>query len=330
MGRGGEVSPDLAIRQPLTAERLRELADRGLSQTEIATETGYSRQRVNSACRQFGIEPTKKPWHPPIEHQKLATAGRLARGEAHIEAIRQCAADGMTATEAAVKLGTTRAAVYSATRRHKIVFGAKAPPLAREQALKRKRGLAVQRRAARRAAGMCAKCGEQPPADGKALCAACAQIESDRWHRGQQGPKSRSRGEPAAKRTDRLDRQRDYMEQRNAKLKAAGICTKCATVPAVPFRTKCEACALADAERRKLNKPSKAAKPPLPSTRPLPWPPCSICGHKMNASTAAAQVQLHPGITVYPRCRACDQSIAQSVQGIRSARAARQDGEGEA
>ena len=257
--------PELTVRQPLTAERLRELADRGLSQTEIATETGYSRQRVNSACRQHDIEPTKKPWSPPAEHQKRATAGRLARGEAHIEAIRQCAADGLTATQAAAELDVTRAAVYSATRRHKIEFGAKAPPLTCEQALKRKRGLAVQRRAARRAAGMCAKCGEQPPADGKALCAACAQIESDRWHRGQQGTKSR--GEPVAK--------------------------------------------------------------PKPAPAPAK-PPCSICGHKMSARTAAAQVRLHPGITVYPRCRACDQRIAQSVQGIRSARAARQDGEGEA
>ena len=265
--------PDLTIRQPLTAERLRELADRGLSQTEIATETGYSRQRVNSACRQHDIEPAKKPWSPPAEHQKRATAGRLARGEAHIEAIRQCAADGMTATQAALKLGVTRAAVYSATRRHKIAFGAKVPPLAREQALKRKRELAVQRRGVRRAAGMCAKCGEQPPADGKALCAACTEHESKRWHRGQQGPKSR--GVPPAK-------------------------------------------------------PPKAAKPPLPGTRRLLLPPCVICGCKMNERTAAAQVRLHPGITVYPRCRTCDQRIAQSVQGIRSARAARQDGEGEA
>ena len=325
--------PDLTIRQPLTAERLRELADRGLSQTEIAAETGYSRQRVNSACRAAGIEPAKKPWSPPAEHQQRATAARLAKGAKHIEAIRQCAADGMTATEAAAKLGVTRATVYSATSRHKIAFGAKAPSLTREQALKRKRELAVQRRAARRAAGLCAKCGKCPPADGKALCTACTEHESKRWHRGQQGPKSRSRGEPAVRRTGRLDRQRAYMAERNAKLKATGICTKCATAPAVPLRTKCAACALADAERKKLNKPAKppkAANLPLPGTRRLSLPPCAICGRKMNERTAAAQVKLYPGITVYPRCRECDQSIARSVQGIRSARAARQDGEGEA
>ena len=206
--------PELTIRQPLTAERLRELIDRGLSQMEIAAETGYSRQRVNSVCRAAGIKPTKKPWRPPIEHQKRMTAGRLARGAGHIEAIRQCASDGMTATEAAAKLGTTRDSVYNATRRHSIKFTAQEP-----------RGLSKK-------------------------------------------PK------PA-----------------------------------------------------KVAKP--AAKPPMPGTRSLPWPPCAICGHKMSASTAAAQVLLHPGITVYPRCRACDQRIAQSVQGIRSARAARQDGEGE-
>ena len=278
--------PDLAIRQPLTAERLRELADRGLSQTEIATETGYSRQRVNSACRVAGIEPVKKPWSPPAEHQQRATAARLAKGAEHIEAIRQCAADGMTANQAAVNLGVTRAAVYSATSRHKIEFGAKAPPLTREQALARKRERAVQRRAARRAAGLCAKCGECPPADGKALCAACTKHESQRWHRGQQGPKSR--GVPAAKPA------------------------KAAAKPKPP-------------------KPKpKAAKLPLPGTRRLSLPPCAICGRKMNERTAAAQVRLHPGITVYPRCRECDQRIARSVQGIKSARAARQDGEGEA
>ena len=150
------------------------------------------------------------------------------------------------------------------------ILPAKAPPLTREQALKRKRERAVQRRAARRAAGMCAKCGEHPPRPDKALCTACTEHESKRWHRGQQGPKSR--GVPAA----------------------------------------------------------KPPKPPLPGTRRLSLPPCAICGRKMNERTAAAQVKLHPGITVYPRCRACDQRIAQSVQGIRSARAARQDGEGEA
>ena len=224
------MSPELAIRQPLTAERLRELADRGLSQTEIATETGYSRQRVNSACRQHGIEPTKKPWSPPAEHQKRAAAGRLAK---------------------------------------------------------------------RKLTG-----------------------------------KSR---------TGMLRRQRAYMARRTAKLKADGICVKCAAAPVVRFRTKCAACALADTEREKLRQaniskpaakpkpaPALVAKPPKPAPAPVAKPPCSICGHKMSARTAAAQVRLHPGITVYPRCRACDQRIAQSVQGIRSARAARQDGEGEA
>ena len=158
---------------------------------------------------------TKKPWHPPIEHQKRMTAGRLARGAGHVEAIRQCAAEGMTATQVAAKLGTTRDSVYNATRRHSIKFTVQEP-----------RGLSQQ-------------------------------------------PK------PA-----------------------------------------------------KVAKP--VAKPPLPGTRRLSLPPCAICGRKMNERTAAAQVKLHPGITVYPRCRVCDQRIARSVQGIRSARAARQGGEGEA
>ena len=157
----------------------------------------------------------------------------------------------------------------------------KRQPVTREQTLKRKRERAVQRRLERRAAGMCAKCGEQPPAPDKALCAACAQYESDRWHKKKKGRKSRA--QPVAK-------------------------------PPKP-----------------VAKPKpKPAKPPLPGNRRLLLPPCAICGMMMNDRTAAAQVRLHPGSTVHPRCRACDQRIAQSVQGIRSARAARQDGEGEA
>ena len=74
-------------------------------------------------------------------------------------------------------------------------------PLTREQALQRKRELAVQRRAARRAAGLCAQCGAQPPALDKALCAVCAKHESDRWHRQRKGLKSRRQAaaKPVAK-----------------------------------------------------------------------------------------------------------------------------------
>ena len=225
--------PDMAIRQPLTAERLRELADRGLSQTEIATETGYSRQRVNSACRQHGIEPVKKPWRPPAEHQERATAGRLA-----------------------------------------------------------KRKLTGKSRA-----GM-------------------------------------------------LRRQRAYMARRTAKLKADGICVKCAVAPVVRFRTKCAACALADTEREKqrqamLPKPAAkpkpapvpVAKPPKPKPKPVAPPkrrretvPCALCPGAVDVRRAVVQ----PTGALWPRCVKCAQRVAEHVQGIRSARAARQDGEGEA
>ena len=273
--------PELTVRQPLTAERLRELADRGLSQTEIATETGYSRQRVNSACRQHGIEPTKKPWSPPAEHQKRATAGRLARGAGHIEAIRQCAADGMTATEAAAKLGTTRAAVYNATRRHEIEFVKERKP---------KRKLTGKSRA-----GM-------------------------------------------------LRRQRAYMARRTAKLKAASTCVKCAVAPVVRFRTKCAACALADTEREKQRQaklpkpkpkpvPAPVIKPPKPKPKPVAPPkrrretaPCALCPGAVDVRRAVVQ----PTGALWPRCVKCAQRVAEHVQGIRSARAARQDGEGEA
>ena len=156
----------------------------------------------------------------------------------------------------------------------------KRQPVTREQTLKRKRERAVQRRLERRDAGMCAKCGDQPPAPDKALCAACAQYESDRWHKKKKGRKSRA--QPVVK------------------------------------------------SPKPVAKPKpKPAKPPIPGNRRLLLPPCVICGRLINERAAATQMRLHLGSTVHPRCRACDQRIAQSVQGIRSARAARQDGEGE-
>ena len=162
----------------------------------------------------------------------------------------------------------------------------KRQPVTREQTLKRKRELAVQRRAARRAAGLCAQCGEQPPVTDRALCSVCAQHESDRWHRKKKGRKSRR--EPAA---------------------------------AKPPKPKSAA---------KPPKPKSAAKPPIPGNRRLSLPPCVICGRLMNERAAATQMRLHIGSTVHPRCRTCNQRIAQSVRGLRSARAARQDGEGDA
>ena len=152
------------------------------------------------------------------------------------------------------------------------ILPAKAPPLTREQALKRKRERAVQRRAARRAAGLCAKCGEQPPRPGKALCTACTEHESKRWHRGQQGPKSRDR--PAAK-------------------------------------------------------PKARAKPAKPAAKPKrrrETVPCALCRGAVDVRRAVAQ----PTRALWPRCVKCAQRVAQSAQGIRSARAARQDGGGDA
>ena len=121
---------------------------------------------------------------------------------------------------------------------------------------------------------MCAKCGEFPPADGKALCAACTQHESDRWHRGAQGPKSR--GVPAAK-------------------------------PAKP---------------KPKPKPKPAAKPKC-RRETLP---CALCRGAVDVRRAVAQ----PTGALWPRCVKCAQRVAAHVQGIKSARAARQDGEGEA
>lgn len=147
-------------------------------------------------------------------------------------------------------------------------------PLTREQALKRKRERAVQRRAARRAAGLCAQCGAQPPALDKALCAACAKHESDRWHRQRKGLKSRRQAavKPVAK-----------------------------------------------------PKPA-AAKPAAKTQRVRETVPCALCLGAVDVRRVVAQ----PTGPTWPRCVKCAQRVAAHVQGIKSARAARQDGEGEA
>ena len=141
---------------------------------------------------------------------------------------------------------------------------AKAPPLTREQALARKRKLAVQRRAARRAAGMCAKCGEHPPRPDKALCTACTEHESKRWHRGQQGPKSRGRAAAA--------------KPPKPKLKSP------AKPPAKPKRRletlPCALCRGAVDVRRAVAQPTGAL-----------WPRCVKCAQRVAQSRAGHQAR---------------------------------------
>ena len=106
-------------------------------------------------------KPTKKPWSPPCRAPAPTRDGRPPgdRGAEHIDAIRQCAADGLTATEAAEKLGVhARRQVYNVdVADTRLRSPAKAPPLTREQAL---------------AAEARARCPAQSRAP---RCGACAQ-----------------------------------------------------------------------------------------------------------------------------------------------------------
>ena len=136
-----------------------------------------------------------------------------------------------------------------------------------------------------------------------------------------------------------LRRQR-AMARRTAKLKADGICVKCAVAPVVRFRTKCAACALADTEREKQRQantpkpaPALVAKPPKSTPQPAAPPKrrretvsCALCPGAVDVRRAVVQ----PTGALWPRCVKCAQRVAEHVQGIRSARAARQDGEREA
>ncbi len=98
-----------------------------------------------------------------------------------------------------------------------------------------------RRTEARRAAGLCLKCGKTEPEPERTLCAPCAEKRNaaDRAR----SARLRAEGKPVrdpvrAKRYER-ERSRRLHSQR----KAAGICTKCGQTPARPDRTTCEPCA---------------------------------------------------------------------------------------
>ena len=98
-----------------------------------------------------------------------------------------------------------------------------------------------RRAEARRAAGLCYKCGKAEPLSGRSVCADCA----DRARAADRARTARLRAEGKLRRDP--ERARQYERERSAKLHAqrveAGMCTKCGRAPAVPERTRCEPCA---------------------------------------------------------------------------------------
>ena len=97
-----------------------------------------------------------------------------------------------------------------------------------------------KRTAARRAAGLCPRCGEVPPEPGRSLCAGCAAKRNTASQA--RDARLRAAGKP---RRDPV-RARDYERERSRKERAArhaeGVCTRCGKLPAATGRSSCEPC----------------------------------------------------------------------------------------
>ena len=113
----------------------------------------------------------------------------------------------------------------------------------RDIAKRRQRDLARYRRRteARRAAGLCLKCGKTESEPERTLCAPCAEKRSA----GDRARNARLRAEGKPRRDP--ERAKCYERERGRRLhierKAVGLCTGCGRAPARPGRTTCEPCA---------------------------------------------------------------------------------------
>ncbi len=98
-----------------------------------------------------------------------------------------------------------------------------------------------RRVAARKAAGLCVKCGKTGPAPDRTLCTPCAEKRNaaDRAR----SARLRAAGKPVRDPVQAKEYERERGRRLHAERKEAGICTKCGRAPARPDRTTCEPCA---------------------------------------------------------------------------------------
>ena len=98
-----------------------------------------------------------------------------------------------------------------------------------------------RRNEARRAAGLCLKCGKTEPAPERTLCEPC--LEKRRAADRARSARLRAEGKPRRDPVQAKRYERERSRRQHAERKAAGICTKCGRAPARPERTLCEPCA---------------------------------------------------------------------------------------
>ena len=98
-----------------------------------------------------------------------------------------------------------------------------------------------RRNEARRAEGLCLKCGKTEPAPERTLCEPCA--EKRRAADRARSARLRAEGKPRRDPDNAKRYERERSRRLHAERKAAGIYTKCGKAPARPERTTCEPCA---------------------------------------------------------------------------------------
>ena len=98
-----------------------------------------------------------------------------------------------------------------------------------------------RRTEARRAAGLCLRCGKRPPAPERRLCAPCNEKRNAASRARDARP--RTAGKPRRDPNNAKQYTRERSRCQYAEHVAAGICTKCGRAPARRGRTTCEPCA---------------------------------------------------------------------------------------
>ena len=97
-----------------------------------------------------------------------------------------------------------------------------------------------KRTAARKAADLCPRCGHRPPADGRSVCAPCAE-KSNRASRARDA-RLRAEGKPRRDPARARAHERKRSRQQAGERREAGLCIRCGAAPAADGRKSCEPC----------------------------------------------------------------------------------------
>ena len=149
----------------------------------------------------------------------------------------------------------------------------------------------------RNAVGLCTKCGRQPQAPNRRMCAPCLKYEREKWH--EKATARRAKGlcancgkqparpersectECAARSAARYDRKkgRERVSKRYWSRVAAGLCAKCGKMDPLPGRRNCAPCREHERNRDRANRQRRRAQG-LCTTCGRPSPvflTCDIC-----------------------------------------------------